>query len=276
LLLALQVLPGLAQEAQQPPKQPPPKPMDEARPDTSDGLFSLELYYLETIAQPALRQGTASTDTKTPGNLNLPRKAVANPGAVFSFPAGRENTLRVSYFRLQGRGDMVAARDFALFSEGYSAGDFLATRYTLQNAKVSFDYLSYPYPPEDSKFRFRLLFEGQYTTIQTTINAPRKTDTAGNPAPITGQGSKWFIYPTLGGAVERALSKHFRVEVKATGFAIPHHAAIWDAEASAAYRHGKVEFLLLAKAFHFKTSPKQDEYMKATLPGVGVGLRWYP
>jgi hypothetical protein len=29
------------------------------------------------------------------------------------------------------------------------------------------------------------------------------------------------------------------------------------------------------KAFHFKTSPKDDNYLKATLSGAYVGLRWY-
>ena len=61
---------------------------------------------------------------------------VAGTGFTFSVPAGKQNSLRISYFRVTGSGDTVAASDLALFSVGYTAGDFLTTKYKLQNVKL--------------------------------------------------------------------------------------------------------------------------------------------
>jgi hypothetical protein len=42
-----------------------------------------------------------------------------------------------------------------------------------------------------------------------------------------------------------------------------------------AYRVGKVELRLGGKAFHFRTSPKSDYYLRGTLAGAFVGVRFF-
>jgi hypothetical protein len=278
---AQQTSPGTAQQPQ-PAPAPSPKPAPAAQPETplnsSDAQFSIQLFYWQPFDQPDLRGGAANVGPY-PGNLSYPGKPKRAPGAVISLPAGRNNTLRVSYFRIQGEGNTTAPANLTLFNTDFSPGDYLVTSYTLQNVKVSYDFLSYPYPANPARFRLKTLWEVQYTTIQNSIDAPLKpvlTDASGNPISNTATGTRWMIYPSLGLAIEKALTAHFRVEAKASGFAVPHHATIYDAEASAVFRTGRYEVAVGAKAFHFKTSTQNSQYLAATFPGVFVAFRYYP
>src|SRR5437868_1359003 len=112
----------------------------------------------------------------------------------------------------------------------FNPGDQLSNSFTLQNAKISLDYLSWPFPLNNRRFRFKTLWEVQYTTIRTSVDAPFAPfeDSSGNAIQTSGTGSKWFIWPSLGAGVEIMATKHFRFEAKGSGFGIPHHAAIWD------------------------------------------------
>jgi hypothetical protein len=100
-------------------------------------------------------------------------------------------------------------------------------------------------------------------------------DSSGNTDYNTANGSKRLFYPSLGLELEEALGRHFRWEVKGSGFGIPHHANIWDAQADLVLRVRDFEVLAGEKAFHFETSPKADEYFTDTLSGAFVGLRYY-
>ncbi len=256
-----------------------------------DGGFSIDVFYWLTSPQPGLKGSfttttttgtgtTAKTTTTTiPSNLVFPNKSQRLPGIVLSVPAGRYNAVRASYFQTRGGGDTVASDDVVLFSTAYSKGDALTAHYTLQNVKVSYDYLSYRVPPGATGFRFKTLWEIQYTTLKSSIDAPSKpvlADSSGAPISNMGAGTRWFIYPTLGAGVEHSVAKNFRWEARASGFAFPHHADIWDAEAWATYRMGRVEARCGVKGFHFKTSPKNEQYVVGTLSGLYVNLRWYP
>jgi hypothetical protein len=237
---------------------------------------SAELFYWFTNSQPNLSAGAANTST-TAASLNFTGDGHRSPGVVISIPAGRGNSLRVSYFQANGTGNQTAPSDLTLFSTAFSAGDYLATQYKLQNAKISYDFLSYPTPLGDSSWRFRTLWEIQYTTIQSRVDAPFRpvsTDASGNPISNTANGTRWFFYPTLGAAVDKKLTPHFRVEAKGTGFGLPHRADIWDAEGSAIYSFPRVDVVGAYRGFHFKTSPKSDQYLAMTLAGAYVGLRW--
>lgn len=270
--------------AQQP--QPAPAPSAQTAPaaqpetplNTSDAQFSLQLFYWLPFDHPDLRGGVANVGPY-PGNLNYPGKPKRAPGAVIGIPAGRNNTLRFSYFRVQGDGNSTASANLTLFNTDFSPGDYLVTSYTLQNVKVSYDFLSYPYPANPARFRLKTLWEVQYTSIKNSIDAPLKpiqVDASGNPISNTATGTRWFVYPTLGLAIEKALTAHFRVEARASGFAFPHRATIYDAEASAVFRTGRYEVAVGAKAFHFKTSTQNSQYLLATFPGAFVALRYYP
>jgi hypothetical protein len=246
--------------------------------NTSDSQISLQLFYWLDFSSPNLYGGAGNLGPY-PGDLKYPGRAKPAEGAEIDIPAGRDNTLRLSYFRIQGDGNTTATANATYFSVDYAPGDYLVTQYKLQNVKLSYDFLSYPYPPNPSRFRLKTLWEVNYTTISTSIDAPLKTiqvDASGNPISNTATGSHWFVYPSLGLGIEKALTSHFRLDARASGFAFPHHATIWDADASAVYRMGRYEVAAGLKAFHFKTSPQSTEYFASTFPGAYVAIRYYP
>lgn len=240
-----------------------------------DGGFSIEPLYWLNRAQPELIGGAKTTGLSF---LAYPGNAKPSLGGELSMPAGRANTLRFSYFRTQGNSNSTETLPVTLFGESYSPGDYLVSTYTIQSAKVSWDYLSYTWYKPRGKIRFKTLYEVQFTTISTTIAAPLKpetTDASGNVDTNVASGSKKLIYPSLGAEFEQALGPHFRWEVKGSGFAVPQHATVWDAEGSIAIRFGRFELLAGEKAYHFKTSPQADQYFVDTLSGAYAGLRYY-
>jgi hypothetical protein len=238
------------------------------------GGVSIQPWYWLTSSQPLLRPGAQSTAVG-PASLDFPGKARGATGFTFSVPAGKQNTLRFSYFRAHGSGQSVATTDLSLSSVGYTAGDVLATDYKLQNVKLSWDYLSYTFK---NKVRFKTLWEAQLASVQTTVDAPLKAvtvDSNGLTSSYLASGTKWLVYPTFGIGFEQAPSKRFRWEAKGSGFGVLRRAAIWDIEAAAIVRLGRMEMLAGEKAFSLKTSPRADAYYKQTLSGPFIGIRWY-
>lgn len=293
--------PGYAQQPPKEPTAPPPRTLPEPPPqpvpnpkaevkvippellyDTSDGHTSVKVFYWYTQTHPAMFTGKGA-DSNVDSTTTFPGTTKPTPGVEISFPAGKNNTIRLSYFRTQGSGDTVAGtppagKGTVIWGSNFNPGDLLANSFTLQSAKISLDYLSWPFPLNNRRFRVKTLWEVQYINIRSGVSAPfaPTTDTAGNAIQTSGTGSNWFIWPSLGMGVEIMASKHFRFEAKGSGFAIPHHSTIWDTEGFFAYRTGQFEIDFGGKAFHFKTSPKQPEYLRATMPGAYVGIRWYP
>jgi len=266
------------QATQQPPAPAPapPKPSPAEEAYTGDG-FSVTLMYWMSMGHPTLITGHGDTNTD-PSDLDTLGKSKASPNAIVSFPIGKDATLRVSYFRMQGDGNSTAPQALTIFGTDYLLGDYLATSYTMQNAKVSLDYLSWPFPVKNAKFRLKTLWEVQYTLITSTVGAPLRfgeTDAAGNPIQTTGYGSHSIVYPSFGLGIDYLVSKNFRFEARASGFAFPHRSTIWDTEASLNYRFGHLELQAGGKVFHLKTSPEASEYFRATFSGVFAGLRWY-
>lgn len=236
----------------------------------------MELFGWMAKSAPGLRTGKASIQTE-PSTLNFARKTNPTPGIILGIPAGKNNTVRISYFEVRRAGATTATQNLAVFSTGYAPGDILSTHYKLRNVRASLDFLSYPFPTGAHKYRLKTLWEVQYTSVNSTVNAPFKTvatDSSGTPISNSGTGTNWFVYPSFGMEFEHLVSKHFHWEASGSGFGIPHRAAIWDAEASAVFTIGKVDALVGVKAFHFKTSPKREDYIKGTVSGAYVGLRW--
>lgn len=193
-------------------------------------------------------------------------------------PAGRANTLRLTYFRVQGHTNTTVTQTASIFGETYDPGDYIVANYTLQSAKLSWDYLSYTWNKRPGKIRLKTLYEVQFVTISSNYYAPFKpvtTDSSGNTDDNTANGSKNLIYPTFGLELQQAIGRHFRWELKGSGFGVPHHGVIWDAEGSLVLREGPVDVFVGEKAYHFKTSPQADEYFIQTLSGLYVGARYY-
>ncbi len=271
---------GGAQASSQPAAPPPaPPPMPTTAPPfyAGDGV-SITLQYGYLTGHPFMGTGQGNGNGE-PSSLNYGGHPRPSPAAIVSFPVGKHNALRVSYFRIQGDGNSTASQPLVIYNTNYYQGDYLASNYNLQSVKMSLDYLSWPFPVKDSKFHIKTLWEVQYVNIGTNVDAPLRhgqTDAAGSPITTMAYGKDWFIYPSLGLGADYLISQRLRFEARASGFAIPHHSTLWDTEASLNYRWGKMEVQAGAKAFHFRTSPLRVEYVHSTFMSVFVGLRWYP
>jgi len=199
------------------------------------------------------------------------------PGGEIGIAAGAHNTLKLSYFQSKANGNTPAPTDLVVFSQAYTKGDVLSTGYKIQDAKISFEYLTWPFPVESRHFRLKTLWQVQYISMKSSFDAPLLpvTDSAGNPLSYQTQGSSSFFTPTLGLGIAEYATRNFRFEANASGFLIPHHTAIWDADASIAYRVGRIEIRGGAKALHFKTSTQSEYFQYGKMGGAFVGLRWY-
>lgn len=253
-------------------------PADQPPDDPVEFGGSIKLFYWLSSAHPNLLLGTPPTDIfgnpipPPAGSENLPYPPAnrRTPGAEITFPAGKFNRLEVSLFQVDGSGTSTAPINLTLFGTNIPAGEFLSTTYRVRNLKVSWNYLTWPSPPEDSKFRIKTLWEFQYTKVHTVVDAPYTTSITFTPA----VGDKSIFYPTFGVGAEYVPSKHFYLEARASGFAFPGRSVIGDTEANVAIRFGHIEVFGGGKLYHFRTSPHSEQYVDGTLTGPFFGVRW--
>ena len=134
-----------------------------------DGGISLELDYWLARNTPTTRGGSGAYDYYV-SDLVFPGQSKYAPGAMLSFPAGKQNSLRFSYFRVQGQGETTLSQPLTLYTTDYAAGDQLNNNYLIQGAKLSWDYLSYTFrnPGRFNGVRFKTLYELQFVTIRST------------------------------------------------------------------------------------------------------------
>lgn len=234
--------------------------------------------------EPGFDKGRASLFTN-PSKLQFLGKPKIAQGGEIGMAAGAHNTLRVAYFESRAAGNFTTGHDITVLDQTYTAGTFVTTNYRLQNVKISFEYLTWPFPVESRRFRLKTLWQLQYVNFRSAFDGPflpttdssgnLLTDANGNPISFAAQQSKWFISPSFGLGVAHYASKYFRLEANASGFTIPRHTTIWDADASANIRFGHFELRVGGKAFHFKTSTQQDFYMHNIMGSAFAGLRWY-
>lgn len=206
-------------------------------------------------------------------------------GADIGIALGLHNALRISWFTARAAGNLTNANDLTLWNQTYIAGTYLSTNYTVQNFKMSFDYLSWPYPVESRRFRLLTLWQIQYTSVKSAFDAPKLplVDASGNPyidangnlISYAGSGSRWFLSPTFGLGAHEYITKNFRFEINGDGFTVPRHWTIWDADASLNYRVGHIEVRGGIKAFHYKTSTAAEFYLHNTMISPMVSVRWY-
>ena len=208
-------------------------------------------------------------------------------GAEFGIALGLHNMLRASYFTTRAAGDFTPTVDTGVFGgQGYAAGTLVSTSYQLRNFKLSFDYLTWPYPVESRRFRLKTLWQLQYTSVKAAFDAPQLplTDANGNPLidlstgnPVTyaASSSKWFMLPTFGASATEYFTHNIRFEASADGFAIPHHSTLYEGESTLNIRVSHIELRGGAKLFHYKTSTNSDFYLRGNLASVFFGIRWY-
>jgi hypothetical protein len=253
---------------------PPPKVADVRMPGEAGYYIGLTDWV--AIGKPWIDKGHGATFTGLT-KLQFDGTPKYTPGVEIGIAAGAHNMIKLSYFQSKASGNQTASTDLVEFAQAYSQGNVLSTSYKIQDAKISFEYLTWPFPVGSRHFRLKTLWQVQYIAMQSNFDAPLlpTTDAFGNPLTYQTQGSTSFFSPTLGLGIVEYASRNFRFEANASGFAIPHHTAIWDVDASIAYRVGHVEIRGGAKALHFKTSTKSDYFQYGRMAGAFVGLRWY-
>jgi hypothetical protein len=229
-----------------------------------------------TSAHIWLKKGRAAA-TDYPGDMALNSLRRFGEYAEFATSAGAHNMLRVTALKAQGVGSTNAPTDLVLWNKHYNAGDYITTAYRIRTVKVSFEYLTWPYPAKTSRFRLKSLWNVQWIDSRTGFDAPRNpiTDSAGNALSYNAVGSKWIILPSIGLGMQEYISPNVSLEVNGAGFMLPHRANLWDADAAANIRLGHYEVRLGAKALHFRTSPNADFGMQGTIFGPFLSLRWH-
>ena len=252
---------------------PPPKEVSSTV-NTGTGLSIEPIYWYTRGGTPVLRGGATDVNVD-PGNLNYTSRPYRSIGARVNIPVSKNGTLRGSYFQTQSTGSTTAPVDLNLFGQVITKGDLLATRYRVEAFKLSYDYLTYFWKRGNSEMRLKTLYEVQRISVTNEVDDFQvdSTGTVVNINPVTG--TKSLFWPTLGLGLEHTLSRHFRWEARASGFALPHRAVLGDMEAAVAFRVGHFELLGGGRFLHFKTSPQSDQYNIGSLYGPYAGLRYY-
>ena len=251
----------------------PPAPKETPSTVNTGGGWSVEPVYWLTTVHPVLRAGAGDTQTE-PGNFDYPQSSKYALGGVISMPLGKNSSLRFSYFQTDKTSSTTAGGNLNLFGTAIGSGDFLSTYYRLRDYKVSYDYLTYFFHRGSTAFRVKTLWEFQFLDVSNIV-LDSSPNGDGTFTSNTATGTRSIIYPSLGLGFEGTLSPHLRFEAKGSGFVFPHRAVIGDSEGSLALRAGHLEFIAGARAFHFKTSPKKDQYVRGTIYGPYVGIRYY-
>lgn len=243
--------------------------------DTEGDYISVEPFYWLTKDSPVIAAGngnfvSALTAPYTPpGSLHFPAHSKYGEGIVVTAPTSHENSLQFTWTHVRGANAAYIPVPLNFFGNSFAAGDLLYTNFRVTTLKLSWNYLTWPYPSKGAKLRIKTLYEIQYAMISGAFNAPADVN-----AVQTG-GSKDIIFPTFGVGVEYHLAKRFYLNVKASAFGFPHRADIVDGEGEMVLRMGHVDAFIGDKYYHFKTSPQaNDQYFFYTMTGPFLGLRF--
>jgi len=246
--------------------------------------FWIGLGLSEPTGNPIFDKGRDSGFT-TSSLVTMQGRPKYGENAEFGIALGSHDALVVSGFSTRAAGDFTTPREIELWGQTYNQGVLIATNYELRDLKLSFEYLMLPYPVESHHFRLKTLWQLQYVDVLTGFDAPLLPTTsasggglvnsAGQPVSYQVTGSKWFLTPTLGLGATEYLTKFIRLELNASGFAIPRHWTIWDTEGSLNFRFGHFELGGGVRAFHIKTSTSANYYVRGTLLTPQVSLRWF-
>jgi hypothetical protein len=262
--------PQTAQAPAVPTAAPGPQKSVPDYPDPRTLTLGISYWATGPGTEPSLYTGRQALDFETLTNLGKPRRT---PGVEASLPITRTGELRLEVFQTKGDGNQKAPGATDVFATAnYSPGDYLATQYQVKGAKLYLDDLLFPHKFPVSKFRVKSLWEVAWVSIKGTTDAPY-LDATGVSA--SASGSRQIIFPEFGLAAEYAIAPHVLLRAAGAGFGLYHKADLWDAEATIAFRRGAWEIRGGGKAFHFKTSPNNTEFMTATFTGAFVGLRWH-
>jgi hypothetical protein len=264
---------GTNQNVKLPP--PPPKVIDVRMPGEA-GIY-IGLTGWQPNGNQYLDKGHAS-DFSGLSFLKLAHQTHAAFGAEVGVAAGLHNTIKASYWFDKNSGTVPAPTDLVVFGQVYPKGDGISTSSKLSNYKLSYEYLTWPYPVERRHFRLKTLWQMQYVTVRTVFDDPIKSATPDVNGAFTSYavlGSKSFFSPAFGLGIHEYGTRNLHFEANVSGFAWPHRFQLVDSEATVSYRVGHIALRGGFKFFHYRTSPKQDYFYRGTMAGVFVGIRWH-
>ena len=134
------------------------------------------------VQKAYIDKGKAAAFT-TESFANLEGRPKYAEGAEIGMAVGLHNALRFSYFETKAAGDFRATNDLHLWTQDYLSGELISTNYRLQNGKISFEYLTWPFPVESRRFRLKTLWQVQYTGVRTEFGLPEApiVDSSGLP-----------------------------------------------------------------------------------------------
>ena len=256
-----------------PPRQPPTEqprvaaPVQPPEPEDIERMFSVGLSdWVTSGASTGLHAGSQAF-LPPPHDVALPGKPYRAYGVMVTLPMKGSSRLEFSYDTLNANGNILAPTDLGLFGGNIAQGEPLHTTYGLRHLKLSYNFLTYPNPPQDAKLRIKTLWEFHYIQVKPTVTA---TVTAPDQ-PLAD--SQRIILPAVGLGLEYVMSKHFRLELRGSGMTFPHRSTIGDAEGNAVVRIRSIEIFAGAKVLYFKTSPKSDTFISGTIWGPDAGVR---
>jgi len=264
---------GAPQNVKLPP--PPPKVIDVRMP--GEAGFAVGVFGWTPFGNNYLDKGHDANFT----GLSFLELSSHNHGAFgldVNVAAGLHNSLNFSYFFAKKSGPVTAPTDLVVFGQTFSAGEPMTTNAKIADAKVSYEYLTWPYPVERRHFRLKTLWQVHYVSVRSYYDDPIKSatpDSAGNITSYAVLGSKSFFVPAFGLGVHEYVGRNIHLEADISGFAWPHRWQLVDGEATVSYRVGSFDIRAGGKYFHYRTSAEQDYYYRGTMAGVFVGVRWH-
>jgi hypothetical protein len=267
--------------AQPPP--PPPKVPDVRRPGESG--FWVEVEGWLPKQHPYQNGGTKNTDFGNSTFITLQGKPKYAEGLDVGLALGLHNTLHLTLLNFNAVGDYTSPIVVSAWTQTYSGGTYVSTDYHYQRAKLSYEYLTWPFPVGSRKVRLKTLWQVQFTNISTVFDSPLDYydsngnliyDSSGQPINLSGTGTKRIISPEFGLGFSYYPSRHVRFELSGSGFGFPHHYYVWDGDASVNIRvMSHLEIRLGARGLGFKTSTNGDFYIKGNYVAPFAGIRWY-
>lgn len=269
LWLGLFLLAGAACAQQAPAPAPRPLPTD---PENIESMFSFSAYYWQADrGHTAIRGGQQNIDPSI-HDFDFPKLKPRNFGATLTFPTGGFNRFEIHYFQVTGDGSLRPGRNLEVEGTKINAGELVASQFKLTSVRASWNYLTFPVPPLDSRLRIKTFWELEVAKIRPVLQFPEKDLINGVYPQVTPKKS--LIYPGAGLGLEYVASRAFRLEAHGSGMAWPGRSRYVDAEAMAVLRFGAAEVFGGAKLFHFRTSTKSAILLKGTIWGPLGGVRF--
>ncbi len=268
-----------------PPAPPPPvKIPDVRRPGESGFWFGVQGWFPKQDA--TFNRGNKPQFSYTESSLiKYQGKPKYAGGIELGLQVGLHNSLRADYLDVRNAGNFTTHVDLVAAPQLYTANTLITTNYHFQTGKLSYEYLTWPFPVGSRKIRFKTLWQVQFTQIHSSFDSPLAyynaagnliLDSSGHPIDLSATHTKHIVGPMFGALVSYYPARHVRLEVSGSGFGFPHHYSIWNSEATInlrALRH--FELRAGARALGFKTSTSSDYFIHGTYAAAFVGLRWY-